>query len=77
LATARRTVVETAAMIAVSECVSGRRCDFCGKRGLNWGKPAQPTGDGGYAHVGCLDDHSYDEARERESLADAFEAWTP
>jgi hypothetical protein len=53
------------------------RCELCGRKGLNWGEPAQPRATGGYAHVGCLADFVRAAEHEIASLASAFEAQTP
>jgi hypothetical protein len=71
LAAARRIFWEMATVIAT--CQEEPRCDFCGEGGLNWGRPAQPTGNGGYAHVGCVDDYFSDQVREHEALIEASE----
>jgi hypothetical protein len=52
-------------------------CELCGRRGLNWGEPAQPRATGGYAHVGCLEDFVHVAQHDSASLANAFEALTP
>jgi hypothetical protein len=49
------------------------RCDLCGDGVLNSGRPAQPAGNGGYAHVACVEDRCYDQLRERESLIEGRE----
>lgn len=37
----------------------GPLCMFCGQRGLNVGRFAEPHGTGN-AHVGCVDDYEHD-----------------
>jgi hypothetical protein len=48
----------------------GDTCGFCGQRGLNNGQFAMAYG-GGYAHLGCLEDHRHKEGAVPAECLDA------